>query len=95
LQERQLDSAGWLSGKEMQMHCIICYTISKSCLEPAVFIVNGNSVCQLHATEPAAKHHQWVAGTNYFTQVAKEFEDDPPDADYQHDLRRDRPKEGK
>jgi hypothetical protein len=104
LQERQLDSAGWLSGKETQMHCIICFTISKSCLEPAVFIVNGNSVCQLHATEPVAKRRQWAAGTNYFTQAsseygrkwmaameqaAKEFEDDLPDADYLYDLERE------
>jgi hypothetical protein len=87
----------------MQMHCIICYTISKDCLEPASFVVNGNSVCLLHATEPVAKRHQWVAGINYYTQassergrelfaameqVAAEFESNPPDADYRYDLER-------
>lgn len=46
------------------MHCIICFTISKSCLEPALFVVNGNSVCLLHATEPMAKRRQWMAGLN-------------------------------
>lgn len=86
------------------MHCIICFTISKNCLEPALFVVNGNSVCSLHATEPMAKRRQWVAGTNYFTQAssergrelfaameqaAKEFKNDLPDADYQYDLERE------